>query len=609
MRLPAPFIKLPLRFDAARLRAEIDRFPEREWRAHPQGYAGNSALILVSHEGGENDDTSGRMGPAPRLAGAPYLRQVMASFQTVLGRSRLMRLDPGAEVTPHSDVDYYWWDRIRIHVPIVTDPSVRFNCDGTEIHMAEGEAWIFDNWRPHRVINGSGIHRVHLVIDTVGSAAFWRLAARGALAGAGDARPAPLLEYREGGGERLEFERTNVPPLAHPAMVRATVHELVGDLRSAPARSPQHAQLEDALVDFSGEWQALWARFADSPADHGHFAVLIEDTLRLAARAGAGLRLPSNGALLNMVLQQYLPAMFAGLQGWVATAPLPRFERPLIIVSAPRSGSTLLFETLKRHPGFWTLGDESHAEIENIPGLAPRDRGFASNALGAADLTPGVRAQLARNFGMQLRDSAGRRWLTLDAERPESVRFLEKTPKNALRIPFLDAMFPDARFIFLHRDAAGNLGSILDAWQSGRFVTYPDLPGWSGPPWSLLLTEGWQALAGKPAAQVALHQWRSTNLAIMDALAGLPRERWRVLDYATLLREPAAVFERAAAFAGLPAAPGVTAGISAQSLPSSRYTLTPPSKDKWRRHADAIEPLLAEAAPVQGRLEALGNRL
>lgn len=609
MRLPAPFIKLPLRFDAARLRAEIGRFPENEWRAHPQGYAGNSALILVSHEGGENDDTSGRMAPAPRLAQCPYLQQAMASFQTVLGRSRLMRLEPGAEVTPHSDIDYYWWDRTRIHVPIVTDPSVRFNCDGTEIHMAEGEAWIFDNWRPHRVINASGIRRVHLVIDTVGSAAFWRLAASGVLAGAADPPSAQLLEYRESDTAQLQFERTNTPPLAHPAMVRATVHELVGDLRGAEPRSQQHAKLEDTLVDFSSEWQALWAQFADSPTDHGHFAVLIEDTLRLAGRHGAELRLPSNGAQLNMVLQQYLPALFSGLREWAATAPSPRFERPVILVSAPRSGSTLLFETLRRHPGFWALGDESHAEIENIPGLAPRDHGFASNALGAADLTPAVKAQLALNFGMQLRGHDGRRWITLSGGRPEAVRFLEKTPKNALRIPFLGAMFPDARFIFLYRDAAENLGSILDAWQSGRFVTYAGLPGWPGPPWSLLLTEGWQALAGKPPAEIALQQWQGANQAIMDSLSSLPRERWRVLDYATLLREPAAVFERACAFAGLPVEPRIAAEIATQGLPASRYTLTPPAKDKWRRHAGVLKPVLARAAATQGRIEALGNLL
>lgn len=598
-----------MRFDAARLRAEIEQFPESEWRAHPQGFAGNSSLILVSHEGGENDDTSGRMAPAPRLARCQYLRQVMGSFQAVLGRSRLMRLEPGAEVTPHTDIDYYWRERIRIHVPIVTDPSVRFNCDGVEIHMAEGEAWIFDNWRPHHVINGSGIRRVHLVVDTVGSAAFWRLASRAAAASSAAEAPAQLLEYQPATEDELVFERTNIPKLSHPAVVKSTVYELVGDLQGAQPHTQQHVQLESALMDFSNEWQALWARFADSPTEHGHFAVLIEDTLKQATQLGRDLRLPSNNNRVNMVLQKFLPAMFDGLQAWKGAMRTPRYERPVIIVSAPRSGSTLLFETLKRHPGLSSLGDESHVEIENIQGLAPRERGFASNALGPAELTPDVRAQLLANFTLQLRDSAGRRWATLDESQPDSVRLLEKTPKNALRIPFLDMLFPDARFIFLYRDSAENLGSIMDAWQSGRFITYPDLPDWPGPPWSLLLTPGWQALRGKSLAEVALHQWKSANLAIMDALSALPRERWRVLDFAAFLRDPGDVFQRACAFAGLPQDQHIEAELSSHGLPNSRYTLTPPAKDKWRRHAAVLQPLLEEAALVMRRFDVLDNRL
>lgn len=607
MRLPAPFIKLPLRFDTARLKAEIGQFPESEWRGHPQGFPGNSALVLVSHVGGDNDDTSGSMEPAPRLARCEYLRQVMESFQTVIGRSRLMRLEPGAEVTPHTDIDFYWRDRVRIHVPIVTDPSVRFNCHGVEIHMAEGEAWIFDNWRPHNVINGSGIRRVHLVIDTVGSAAFWRMASSGMVAGGG-MRPAEFVTYRPGHANSLAYERSNRAPLAHPAAVKSAILELVADLRSAPAQRPEQAELENTLLDFTNEWQALWAQFADQPQLHGEFAVFIEDTLRQTAALGREIRLPSNSTPVNQVLQRFLSAMFAGADQWLKAAPRPRFKRPVVIVSAPRSGSTLLFETLKRHAGLWTLGDESHAEIENVPGLAPRERGFESNALARSDFTPETQSRILENFTLQLRDNQGRRWLTSDV-RPDEVRLLEKTPKNALRIPFLDAMFPDAMFIFLYRDARENLGSIMDAWQSGRFVTYPDLPGWTGMPWSLMLPPGWQNLKTKSLAEIAAYQWHSANSAILDALGEMPTQRWRVLDYATLLEDPRQVFARACDFIGIPPEPGTESDLAARGLPISRYTLTPPDKDKWRRHEAAIERVIPGRENLARRLGQLENRL
>ena len=47
------------------------------------------------------------------------------------------------------------------------------------------------------------------------------------------------------------------------------------------------------------------------------------------------------------------------------------FDRPIFIVSTPRSGSTLLYETLERAPELFSIGDESHGLIEGVPGLSP----------------------------------------------------------------------------------------------------------------------------------------------------------------------------------------------------------------------------------------------
>lgn len=607
MRLPAPFIKLPLRFDALRLQAEIQQFPPEEWRAHPQGFAGNAALILVSSGGGENDDLAGEMRASPRLARCPYLRQVLASFHTVIGRSRLMRLDPGAEVTPHTDIDYYWRERIRIHIPVVTDPQVRFQCGASTIHMRAGDAWVFDNWQPHRVINPSGITRIHLVVDTVGSAEFWRLVASGSAPGN---EPAiPLVEFDQQQHADFPLERFNREPLAHPSTVRSMTQELIADMRNQPARQPNQDQAEQVLIDLANQWQALWAVHGPEPAGHAHFALLLERSLRNAAQTAANLRLPSNGAQLSQVLQRFLPPLFPGFQDFLLKLSVPRFERPLFIIAAPRSGSTLLFELLARQPQLWTLPDESHAEIENIPGLAPRDRGYESNRLEAANATPEIRAQLLRNLSWQLGNSSGHNFLDLpEAARPAALRFLEKTPKNALRIDFLNRLFPDAQFLFLHRDAAASLGSMLDAWQSRRFVTYPQLPGWPGPPWSLLLTPGWRALAGHSLAEIVAFQWRVANESILQALATLPRERWRVLDYHTLTRDAPGVFARACNFMQL-ADVGKLAQQLPQRLPYSRHTLTPPAPDKWRRHAHELAPVLPALKEIEVRMQNLDNRL
>ncbi|HEX6641547.1 MAG TPA: aspartyl/asparaginyl beta-hydroxylase domain-containing protein, partial [Thermoanaerobaculia bacterium] len=176
MRLDREFVRLPLAFDAARLAEEIAQFEESDWRPHPQGYTGNSALALIAVNGDPDDDNvSGPMRATRHLDRCPYLRQVLGAFRAVWGRTRLMRLDGNAEATAHCDSNYYWTQHARVHVPIVTSDDVRFLCGDASVNMRAGEAWIFDTWRVHNVLNPHPTRRIHLVADTIGSAAFFDL--------------------------------------------------------------------------------------------------------------------------------------------------------------------------------------------------------------------------------------------------------------------------------------------------------------------------------------------------------------------------------------------------------------------------------------------------
>ncbi len=179
MKLQYPFMQLPLSFDAAALEAEVGAIAESAWRPHPQGYAGNDALTLVTTGGDpDSDAVAGQMRATPHLERCPYLRQVLHGIGATWGRTRLMRLSGQAEVTPHVDVNYYWRERVRVHVPIVTQPTVRFTCGEAEVNMRAGECWIFDTWRMHNVVNDHALPRIHLVADTVGGTGFWQLVAR-----------------------------------------------------------------------------------------------------------------------------------------------------------------------------------------------------------------------------------------------------------------------------------------------------------------------------------------------------------------------------------------------------------------------------------------------
>ncbi len=268
-----------------------------------------------------------------------------------------------------------------------------------------------------------------------------------------------------------------------------------------------------------------------------------------------------------------------------------RFERPVFIVSTPRSGSTLLFETLGQAPGLYKPGGESHWLIEDIEALAPAAHGWRSNRLTAEDAAPGPVEALAKAFYDDLRDRDGRR--------PGGrVRMLEKTPKNALRVPFFDAAWPDALFVYLYREPRQTLASMVEAWRSGGFRTYPTLPGWPGLPWSLLLVPGWEALKGRPLPEVVANQWATTTTVLLEDLEALPRERVRALCYADFLAEPQATMERLAAFLGL----GWDRRLGPR-LPLSVTTVSAPRPDKWRAMEGAIEGVwpIVEAADARAR--------
>ena len=134
-------------------------------------------------------------------------------------------------------------------------------------------------------------------------------------------------------------------------------------------------------------------------------------------------------------------------------------ERPIFIVSTPRSGSTLLFETFVRAPGLFTVGAESHERIEHVAEFFPGARGWTSNRLTAEDASDDAVEALAERFYTVLRDRDGR-------PAGGAVRMLEKTPKNALRVPFFAAAWPDALFVYLYREPRQTLASMIEASRS-----------------------------------------------------------------------------------------------------------------------------------------------
>src|SRR3546814_16400438 len=84
--------------------------------------------------------------------------QVMDALGATWGRSRLMRLSGRSQLAAHVDTNYYWQERMRVHVPIVTTPAVRFHCGESDINIGAGECWLFDTWRRPGVVNPGDVN-------------------------------------------------------------------------------------------------------------------------------------------------------------------------------------------------------------------------------------------------------------------------------------------------------------------------------------------------------------------------------------------------------------------------------------------------------------------
>lgn len=327
MELTHPFIRLPFRFDSEQLKRELAQFDESAWMAHPNRINGNSAIPLVSLHGQDNDDFSGEMLASKHLARCDYIRQVMASFDEVIARSRLMKLAAGAEVTQHVDFNYHWYDRVRIHIPITTAKDVHFHCGDTVVQMQAGECWIFDSWRQHKVLNQSKFDRVHLVIDTAGSSRFWNLVGR--MSGfADDFHSAEFEEsirdvaFDNTGNPEIKTERFNVAPVMAPGELEAIARELISDIASNPENNTALVkEYRGLLNDLAKDWRETWLLYGYDEAGIEHYRALLNRTVQRLRPNPRILVTSSNDVGINPIIMQRI------LRAALNTDQLPRFKR------------------------------------------------------------------------------------------------------------------------------------------------------------------------------------------------------------------------------------------------------------------------------------------
>lgn len=237
---------------------------------------------------------------------------------------------------------------------------------------------------------------------------------------------------------------------------------------------------------------------------------------------------------------------------------------PLIIIGAARSGTNALRDALTRLPGFATWPCD---EINPIWRHGNLD--WPNDEIPAERATPAVRHSIRKAFRRIWRQQG----------QPDFV--VEKTCANALRVPFVDAVMPEARYIHIVRNGFDIVASARKRWRGelevpglsyflskARYAPLSDLPRYAvsalknrvaiklgqqehfdswGPRFA-----GLDALSGAPLDEIVARQWAACVSASDSAFADMASGRVFELRYEDLTRDPQGSLEQITRWLGSP---------------------------------------------------------
>jgi hypothetical protein len=289
---------------------------------------------------------------------------------------------------------------------------------------------------------------------------------------------------------------------------------------------------------------------------------------------------------------------------------VPRFTKPIFILSAPRSGSTHFYQIIRR------LHQVVSFAIENDPmwlRFFPYDRlDIPTDYIGAEECDPTTIAAVKafifwKTFVRRQRTGSESNILTHHLFRRNPIIYMEKTIANCFHIEALEKIFPDALYIHLVRDGRANVSSIIESWQR-KIGCKPkgliDFPAnASTPRWCTPIPLGWQAVVGKPLEEICAWSWIEHNRYVLDKCKASPSFAQRCLrvSYEEMIANPLEIAERVSMFTGVAVSSTCRDYIN-QNRPSST-TVSAPKPDKWKeKNFEAIHRILPTISPMMEQL-------
>ena len=162
--------------DIEPLRQAILDLDEAAWLSNEQRQTDyevhrlTNSIILVFCDGPMHDLTVSKESGWDLLAdtAVPVMHELINRAYPPGGtiiRAMAAKLLSRGRIAPHFDAHATFRRSHRIHVPITTNPRVRFMIDGKPFRMEVGQAYEINNQQTHSVINSGTEDRITFIFD------------------------------------------------------------------------------------------------------------------------------------------------------------------------------------------------------------------------------------------------------------------------------------------------------------------------------------------------------------------------------------------------------------------------------------------------------------
>ncbi len=292
---------------------------------------------------------------------------------------------------------------------------------------------------------------------------------------------------------------------------------------------------------------------------------------------------------VDKTLRHHVNSLRRKLRGAWWDISRPAADRPVIVLGCSRAGTTVVYKTLSESPQLGTLQRETHDFWVDLHPV--QDKGWNTHALDASDASDHDRDFVSRYFHVWTGRS----------------RWVDKNNQNGLCVPYLQALFPDAVFVYVKRGPGDNINSLIEGWgKPDKYSTWTEqfpekvaIDNGRYTRWCFFLAEGWRDYLNAPIEDIAAFQYQAINRAILDARAGVPDAQWVEVFYEDLVRDPVKGFRAIYEGCDLDFSSGVEEHC--HQVLSKPYDVFGEIKlDKWKegRNRERVERVLERVTSV-----------